>query len=614
LLPDLFRWTDACNVYVLRDGEASVLIDLGDGSVLPALRDAGIKRVEWVLFTHHHREQCGGAARLDRAVTQTAGPELERALFEEPERFRKLDVSLGDAFTVHGASYVRPPVRGFKLDRGFKTMDVFTWRGREIWCLDTRGNSPGGMSYFLRQADGWIAFGGDVMLAGRRMHNWFDSEWDYGFAAGLYALHNAAARIEQFHPKLLLPSHGPEVREPAEELAAYRRKIRTAAELLIRGYELKTFAEADQDPVSTPTTVPHVWRISPHLYKFKGPDFWPNFSILIADSGRALVVDCGLLNEAFLDAAIAGMKERLGLKSIDVCVITHMHGDHMLQAPHLRQQHGTKLWTHQRVVDLAEHPERFDYCAMVQSYNKTLRNVTFDRTLRDGETFVWEGFSLTCDWMPGQTEFACCLHGMIDGKKVAFTGDNLFASAADPKQDGHEALVARNSATLEAGYQYAADYLHGLAPDLIVGGHCWVIDKPAALIERYRAWAGKMREALDDLTDEADYRLAFNPYQVQAYPYRTRLAAGETREVAIIVRNVLPQARTYRIAVDAGAGVEANPRVLEGRVPGDDQVITPLRLKAAADARPGVRIVSLDLTLDDRRIGPWFDLIVGIGG
>ncbi|MGH7946762.1 MAG: hypothetical protein ACREF9_17430, partial [Opitutaceae bacterium] len=32
-MPDLFVWTDTCNVYVLRDGDAALLIDLGDGSV-----------------------------------------------------------------------------------------------------------------------------------------------------------------------------------------------------------------------------------------------------------------------------------------------------------------------------------------------------------------------------------------------------------------------------------------------------------------------------------------------------------------------------------------------------------------------------------------------------
>ena len=72
--PDLFVWTDTCNVYVLRDGDAALLIDFGDGSVVDHLVDIGVKHVEWVLLTHHHREQCQGIERVDRARTRVAAP------------------------------------------------------------------------------------------------------------------------------------------------------------------------------------------------------------------------------------------------------------------------------------------------------------------------------------------------------------------------------------------------------------------------------------------------------------------------------------------------------------------------------------------------------------
>jgi hypothetical protein len=44
------------------------------------------------------------------------------------------------------------------------------------------------------------------------------------------------------------------------------------------------------------------------------------------------------------------------------------------------------------------------------------------------------------------------MHGMIDGRKVAFTGDNIFGDTDNPDQTGHEAMVAHNSAILEEGY------------------------------------------------------------------------------------------------------------------------------------------------------------------
>src|ERR1051325_3401191 len=62
--PNLFVWSDTCNVYVLRDGDTALLINLGDASVLDHLSEIGVKRVDWVLFTDHHREQCQGAPKL----------------------------------------------------------------------------------------------------------------------------------------------------------------------------------------------------------------------------------------------------------------------------------------------------------------------------------------------------------------------------------------------------------------------------------------------------------------------------------------------------------------------------------------------------------------------
>ena len=55
--------------------------------------------------------------------------------------------------------------------------------------------------------------------------------------------------------------------------------------------------------------------------------------------------------------------------------------------------------------------------------------------------------------MPGQTEFGCCLWLELDGKRIAFTGDNPFGDPSDRQQDGHEAVVARNSAIFEVGFQ-----------------------------------------------------------------------------------------------------------------------------------------------------------------
>ena len=610
---DLYLWTDICNVYVFKDGAEALLIDLGDGSVLDHLPEIGVERIEWILFTHHHREQCQGLPKLAGKNVKLAAPDAEKALFETPLEFRKWRPALGDAHTVYGASYVRPPQQGVKLELTFQKMDDFTWKGREFWCVDTRGNSPGGMTYILKRKEELLAFSGDVMLAGAKLHNWFDTEWDYGFAKGLYSLFSSAALLDDYHPSLLLPSHGPIIPNPRPELKEYQDKLRELAKHYVRGYELFTFAGAAQDRVSKPSPVPHLWQVTPHLYKFKGPDFWPNFTLLMSDTGKGLLIDCGLFQIPFLDKTLELARDRLGLKKIDAVLMTHMHGDHVQEAPHIREKWGAELWTMDRVVPLFTHPERYDYSAPINTYGKGFDRVEFDRVIPEGTTINWEGYELTLDWMPGQTEFACCIHGMIDGRKVAFTGDNIFASTTDPKQTGHEAVVARNGCILEEGYLYAAGYLHNLAPDILIGGHSWVMGEPRALIERYREGAEALRKAYQALSADEDYRYIYDPYWVKAYPYRQNLKPGEKATIAIEIRNFRDRPQEHRVRLNSPPGISVEPAELSGKIGPDMRMKFPVTLTAAANAPEGMGMLAFDVTLDGNRYGEWFDMQLWVG-
>ncbi|HUR47472.1 MAG TPA: MBL fold metallo-hydrolase, partial [Candidatus Saccharimonadales bacterium] len=595
--PQLFVWTDTCNVYVIKEGPSALLINLGDGTVLEHLTQIGVNQIDWVLFTDHHREQCQGGPKLGSwrsRGTKIAGPLVEQALFEHPQDFRKMDVKLGDAFTIHGASFVRPPITPITFDRALATNDTFVWRGHEITCLDTRGASPGGISYLLKMDNRILAFTGDVMLEGAKMHTWFDTEWDYGFAAGIQALRKSVARLNSLEIAQLFPSHGPSVRNTGKELSKFANKLERLEKLYVRGYGVEAASAAYQDKVSKPTVVSNVFQVSPHLFKFKRTNFWPNFSLILGDDGHALLSDCGLLNESFLDAALEGMRANLGLKAIDAIVISHMHGDHFLEATHLREKWGAQIWALDNMVDKMEHPERFDYSAPIQAYGKKgsdgalVKGVRVDRAFKPGGSFMWDGRKFTIDWMPGQTEFALCLHGQIDGRKIAFTGDNIFGDPDDPSQTGHEAMVAHNSAILEEGYIYGAEYLRRLKPDLLMGGHSFVMDHPAQFIERYRKWSYQMRAAFQALSSEKDYRYWFDPFWVRTEPYRSVIKVGQSVELQVHLRNFNSLSQRYRVEIHTPAGLRAHPAVVETRLAPEARGTVPLRLSAAQDLQPGV--------------------------
>ncbi len=191
---------------------------------------------------------------------------------------------------------------------------------------------------------------------------------------------------------------------------------------------------------------------------------------------------------------------------------------------------------------------------MIPAYGDGFDSLHVDRVFERGEKFEWEGYAFTVDWMPGQTEFGCCVSGRIDGKLIAFTGDNLFGNSSDPQQSGHEAVVARNSAIFEEGYIEGADFLRRLQPDLIVAGHSWVMDRPSQMIERFAAWAREIRDVYRDLSAEEDYRNMFDPYWVRAEPYRASVKAGQAVEATLHVRNFLPRTQSHSIRMCASPG------------------------------------------------------------
>jgi hypothetical protein len=214
--------------------------------------------------------------------------------------------------------------------------------------------------------------------------------------------------------------------------------------------------------------------------------------------------------------------------------------------------------------------------------------------------------------MPGQTEFACCLHGKIDGRNVAFTGDNIFGDPDNPNQTGHEAMVAHNSAVLEEGYIYGAEYLKRLNPDLIMGGHSFVMDHPAAFIERYRQWSHAMRDAFCDLSSESDYRWWFDPFWVRAQPYRLSLSPGESAQLDLHVRNFDQHPANFRVNLVLPPDLAADNPALKVQLAGQSRNILPLRLHCARDAHPGVHLVGFDVAVGKRRFGERFDCIINI--
>jgi hypothetical protein len=249
---------------------------------------------------------------------------------------------------------------------------------------------------------------------------------------------------------------------------------------------------------------------------------------------------------------------------------------------------------------------------MIGAYNAGFEKAKIDRVLKAGEVVQWQGYDLHVDWMPGQTEFGNALWLELDGKRIVFTGDNIFGDPADPLQNGHECVNARNSAILEEGYLVAAKYLQKLKPDIIMGAHSVLMTEPAAFIQRYHDWALRTIGKYKALLPEQDYEYLYDPYWVSAYPYRVELSHSEAQNVTITVRNFRSREQKHHVALALPPGLTAQPRVLEGIVPAESRRSYEVALTVTDPQLlpKGLQILPMDITLDEKHYGQLFDFLV----
>jgi len=610
--PGIYQLADTCQVYVLKHEADALLVNLATGKVYDLLPSIGVERVTKILLNNHHRETLQGIHHVDRAETVVAASKIEAKILRDPSDFRQWYPSLGDQYTVYGASYVRPPQQAIAVDTPLEDNAEFTWHGYHIRCLLTPGHAPGEMTFLVSKEDKTVAFSGGLMHHGSRFTNWFDSEWDYGFAKGLDALSASVERLLAEEIDIMLPIQGPAIHDASRQLKAYQERLTRFRAAYIRGYPPFDKDPDKRDRVSKPTEIPHLNQVTPHLFKLNDEFQGRNFSIIVSDDGHGLILDCGLFPAKVLDEIILGLRQHKGLKQIDAFWISHMHGDHFLLGPRLRSKYGAKSWTLDKIVDRCENPRKYDYAALVSAYGDGFDGMPIDKSFADGEVIDWHGYQIQVDWLPGQTEFGCCLWLEIDGQRIAFTGDNLFGDPQDETQTAHDCVVARNSAILEEGHILGSKYLLDLKPDIIMAAHGYVMHNPEGILRRYHDWSKEMASLFREMLPETNYEYLFDPYWVSAYPYRVNLHDSSPQKVTITVRNFRDHVQEHHVKLVLPEGITAQPAVLAGTVAAHSRQSYEVILAADSNRTHSTKptMIPMDIQLDGKHYGQWFDFLI----
>jgi glyoxylase-like metal-dependent hydrolase (beta-lactamase superfamily II) len=406
-----------------------------------------------------------------------------------------------------------------------------------------------------------IAFCGDLMHEGGKLYQLHAMEYEYGDLAGVNWTAQSLAALRKHAPDLILPSHGPAIRNPAQCLDQLDERLHR----LLRLQPDRVGATPDGFFVHEIK----MQSITPHL--LWGTDATcSNFYVLKTDSGKSMFIDypyasAALFGKAlhspepfatlrFVEHHLDELRTEWGVSSFDVVIPTHIHDDHVVGIPFLQKHHGTQCWSLEDVAKVLEKPERWNTPCLLET------PIRLDRRLRDRETFTWEGIPFEIVFYPGQTEFHSAILAEIDGRRVLFAGDSSYPLQRYLPERTSEWMVntvMRNSLTLSM-HRKCAEEFERLRPDLLCPGHGPVWDVPEEAYAAHRRYVEE-KEALwrELLPEPAD--LGIDLVWARLLPYQLRVGRGESAEVTLELRNPYEQESTFEATLSSSTRLRFLP-------------------------------------------------------
>jgi glyoxylase-like metal-dependent hydrolase (beta-lactamase superfamily II) len=519
--PHLFIFHDTCNVYILKKDKEAVLIDFGSGVVLDRLSEIGVERIDAILHTHHHRDQCQGDQKAVDLGIPIHVPEHERRLFDRAELFWATK-QLWDMYNVRSTLFSL--TRNVRVSDVLKDFGSFQWKGYEFTIIPTPGHTLGSISIVGTIDDTRVAFTGDLIYSPGKVQTLFDMQYNYSETDGLEAAILSLENLEYRAPQVIYPSHGEPMTQGVSALRETRQNLTSYFMLRNNGIQ--------------PVSEQRFTRITAHLLAAEYACSY--FYAVLSDDGHALLVDYGSPSMElfspiqphfeegetvrFMEHSIHRLMNEYGVKKIDAVIPTHYHDDHVNGIPYLQSQLGVECWAYEGIQSMLENPGN-EQIGCVMPYP-----IRIDRTFKDGDTLHWKGYDLIARHTPGHTEYAVSLFTNIDERSVGFTGDNIFI-----KQYRAPSVVYRNrfqKDSHERAFRIYAEY----HPEIICGGHEVQYNVPPEVYQTLLKKARALTQHFELLLPN-DGCSGLDPFWVQIYPYRSVAGPGDTIELSIRVSN-----------------------------------------------------------------------------
>ena len=593
----MYRWQDTCNAYLIVSGEFAVALDFGSGEMLEHLAEIGVKRIEYILHTHHHRDQCQGDYLALETGTEVLVPEAEQDLFAHVDQlWQGREIQNNYKVRQDRFSLLSPiDIAGVLCD-----MSTWSWRGYDFFVLPTPGHSTGSISLIVDIDEEKVAFTGDLIYSGGKLWSLAATQWMYNSHQGVLATLYSIDSLEARNCTRFLPSHGPVIDNPAADLEELRQKITCLNRVRDQGLDW-------EEQIARP------WKnVTPNLLynTLSGAVSW----LLLGSDGKALIIDSGYyFNEIqvvsgfdrasrrVLPPPMKQLREEFGINEIEVAIATHYHDDHVCSMPILKRMFNTQTWIPESFADILREPKNYDLPCL------WFDPLPVDRRLQLNQTVRWQDYELTILPLPGHTHYAAAISFEVDGKKVIAVGDQHYD---DPYLWNY---VYQNRFAL-GDYPAAFALYRKFQPDIILSGHFPPFDCTPELLEGWTQNARALDEAHRKLLPLEEFDWDAGGTAAFIEPYQAAATSGQWLKIAAHVKNPLDQSAQVLAELVVPENWSIKPIRITETVPAGKWTEMLFEVRPIS-AVPRRRIpIAIDITIADARFGQvaecLFDVIV----
>jgi len=462
--------------HLVLSGGASLLINCLQGLEPADVVAAGYPLPEEIWHTQVDDTLAGEGSRFEAvirlphsyaevAMASDAYWEKTRTTWDRPEDWM---TTFGrETYGVAGSLILQPLSMPLARFETFEIGETISWRGCTFLVLDHSVRNFYSVGFALQQKARTLAlFSGDLVDGSGRLPDAHGFESNY---AGIpwqriaCTLHEAAS----IKPQWLFPANGEPVHEPATMLD----------ELAARVEGFRELAESKSQMISRVAQQPAAFgRYFDHGHSVYQIANFGNVILLINPEGVGLMIDpgpCDYENPRRKEDFIADLEKfeaELGLKEIDLVLITHFHGDHYDLWPLVTDRYPScKLAAWLPVADVIERPGTYPYPCLLPWYDVGWNECLVEVTTSRREPLLWRGTEIHTVHLPGH----CFVHAGYwldwNGRRILFSGDSIQTRG---EVDGLQMPIANHSVPgTDEGHAQAYQNVLPLGITLNLGGH-----------------------------------------------------------------------------------------------------------------------------------------------